>query len=101
MTKRALVLGFVVLALVVPTAVARAAMPSADDQVRSSMTRLTRNLDRQLDRHFAHAAEAGGVSRLSAEDEAQLAQGLAEAQALLAELGPQASVRENNAVRMA
>jgi hypothetical protein len=94
----ALAVGSMLSAVLVQGNVARAATASPDDQRRMALKVRTQFLDAQLDRLFRQWAERG---RLSAEDEARLSHEVATAEALLATVGPQASLQEKNGVRSA
>src|SRR5688572_21466689 len=97
-TAVALAVGYILSPVIVQGNLARAATPSPDDQLRRALNVRTQLLDAQLDRLFRQWAERG---RLSAEDEAQLSQELAAAEALLATVGPKASLQEKDRVRIA
>ncbi|HZW87872.1 MAG TPA: hypothetical protein VFF12_02230, partial [Myxococcaceae bacterium] len=94
----ALVVGFVISALAVQGDVARGAAPSREKseiQLRLSEMRLiAEGVKRRLDLHAVQAAEAGGMTPFSAAEDERLTREVATLQSMLAELGPQASLRD-------
>src|SRR5262249_15627154 len=100
----ALVVGFALSALAVPGDVARGASPSREKneiQIRlSEMRFMAESVKRGLDAHAAEAA-AGGMATFSAAEDARLTREVASLQGMLAELGPQASLQDHNAVAQA
>src|SRR5215510_6667192 len=101
----ALVVGFVISALAVQGDVARGAAPSRErSEIQTRLTEMrfmAQSVKRRLDTHVAEAAEAGGMTPLSAAEDARLTGEVATLQGMLAELGPQASLRDHNAVAQA
>src|SRR5262249_34439292 len=106
MTRQAatLVVGFLATALAVNGDLPRRAGPSGEKsaaQLRLSALRLLSDgLTRRLDRLLLRAPEAGGLPRLPADEAARLTREVTVLQRMVTELGPQVSMRDENAVRL-